>query len=246
MKVIFLTLLSVVAVGQTVRYNQIKSTDRNGNGTKVQMFTGTSTVDHVAKFDASGNLVDGGAITPGGEVGVPESTVVANSGTGAAVLKTGTNVTAKTLVGGTNITITGGTDEITIAASTSAIPTGAVMFFNLAACPSGWAELTAARGRYVVGKPSGGTLAGTAGTALTNQENRAVGQHTHTVTDPGHDHEYDKATVVTTGTGGPSGAVVSIAAAGTEAAMTDLTVDNTGAVTGTNAPYIQLLVCSKS
>src|SRR5688500_7198572 len=47
-------------------------------------------------------------------------------------------------------------------------PAGAVSFFNLAACPSGWTELTGARGRYLVGVPSGGTLGGTAGTALTN------------------------------------------------------------------------------
>ena len=59
------------------------------------------------------------------------------------------------------------------------IPTGAVMAFNLASCPSGWTELTSARGRYIVGLPSGGTLAGTAGTALSNQENRPVGQHNH-------------------------------------------------------------------
>ena len=47
-------------------------------------------------------------------------------------------------------------------------PAGAVMFFNLASCPSGWTELTSARGRYLVGRPSGGALAGTQGTALTN------------------------------------------------------------------------------
>ena len=58
------------------------------------------------------------------------------------------------------------------------VPAGAVMFFNLASCPSGWTELTAARGRTITGLPSGGALAGTVGTALTNLENRT---HTHSV-----------------------------------------------------------------
>jgi len=57
-----------------------------------------------------------------------------------------------------------------------------------AACPTGWTEYTAAQGRYVVGVPDGGTVAGTAGTALTDLENRAVGQHNHAITDPGHVH----------------------------------------------------------
>ena len=56
------------------------------------------------------------------------------------------------------------------------LPAGAVSFFDLASCPSGWSELTAARGRYLVGLPSGGTLSGTAGTAPTNLENRPVGR----------------------------------------------------------------------
>jgi hypothetical protein len=38
-------------------------------------------------------------------------------------------------------------------------PAGAVMFFNLATCPPGWTELVSARGRYLVGLPSAGTLA---------------------------------------------------------------------------------------
>lgn len=46
-----------------------------------------------------------------------DSTTVANSGAGTPILKTGTNVTAKTLVGGTNVTITPGTDTITISAT---------------------------------------------------------------------------------------------------------------------------------
>jgi hypothetical protein len=74
-----------------------------------------------------------------------------------------------------------------------ALAPGAVAFFNSPGCPLGWSELTAALGRYIVGRPGGGTLGGTRGTALTNLENRAVGQHNHGVTAEGtargdHDH----------------------------------------------------------
>jgi hypothetical protein len=53
--------------------------------------------------------------------------------------------------------------------------------------------------RYVVGLPSGGTNEGTQGTPLTNIENRAVGQHTHALDDPGHSHASETST-----SGGPS------------------------------------------
>jgi len=59
------------------------------------------------------------------------------------------------------------------------IPSNTVIFYNGTSCPSGWTELTSARGRYLVGLPLSGTLAGTAGTALSNLENRPVGQHNH-------------------------------------------------------------------
>jgi hypothetical protein len=131
-------------------------------------------------------------------------------------------------------------------------PAGAVSFFNLAACPAGWTELAAARGRYIVGVPTGGTLAGTAGTALSNEENRPVGQHSHGVTDPGHTHSTnlplgsDDSTV--------AGADALDAAAtnsgpftiGVNLRTTGITINNAGSVPGTNAPYIQLLVCQKS
>jgi hypothetical protein len=68
------------------------------------------------------------------------------------------------------------------------VPTGAVMFFNLAACPTGWSALASAQGRYIVGLDPSGALASTVGTALSDQENRSVGQHTHAITDPGHTH----------------------------------------------------------
>jgi hypothetical protein len=130
-------------------------------------------------------------------------------------------------------------------------PAGAVSFFNLPACPSGWTELTAARGRYIVGLPVGGTLAGTAGTALTDLESRAVGQHTHGVTDPAHSHFF----------GIDQGATDASSQVGefqdtaeptifsdvdqTSLASTGITINNAGTVAGTNSPYIQLLVCQK-
>lgn len=53
----------------------------------------------------------------GGSGGTGDTTAAANSGAGAAVLKTGTNVTARTIVAGTNVTVTEGVDTITIAST---------------------------------------------------------------------------------------------------------------------------------
>lgn len=128
--------------------------------------------------------------------------------------------------------------------TSSDIPSGAVMYFNLAACPTGWTELLFARGRYLVGLPSGGTRGGTAGIALTNLENRPVGQHNHQITDQGHAHNID-----TWDAGGGSGISRSddkhIDTRGTHASTTGITINNAGTVAGTNAPYLQLLACQK-
>jgi hypothetical protein len=148
----------------------------------------------------------------------------------------------------------------------SGVPSG-VIAFMAGACPSGWSEYTAARGRYVVGVPSGGTVSGTVGTALTNQENRAVGQHTHTFSGSAlatHGHSA-KAMDEAGDTVSPVGRfparsstgdlnykgntptvvmhsnVVVAASAGTPAG----TNANAGSVAGTNAPYIQLTACQK-
>lgn len=127
---------------------------------------------------------------------------------------------------------------------TREVPSAAVMYFNSASCPSGWTEFTAARGFYLVGLPSGGTLNAVVGTALTDMENRAVGQHTHTVTDPGHLH-----TSARSGTGG-NGNMTPIAggsaSGSTGSSTTGVTVNNSGIVAGTVAPYVQLIVCKKN
>jgi len=129
------------------------------------------------------------------------------------------------------------------------LPIGSTAYFNLSSCPSGWSELTSARGRYVVGLPAGGSLSGTQGTALSNLENRAVGQHNHTIYDPGHLHNLTAPNSGTNGgvwqtgnnTAGPT-----LAGALTSSVTTGITINSSGSITGTNAPYIQLLVCQKT
>lgn len=83
----------------------------------------------------------------------------------------------------------------------TSIPSALTAYFP-DSCPSGWSEYTSARGRYIVGLPSGGTKEGTQGTALSNVQNRPVGQHnhsfsgsalgthTHTFSGSAHDHEF--------------------------------------------------------
>ena len=92
--------------------------------------------------------------------------------------------------------------------SAGGLPSGMIAAFN-AACPSGWTELTAARGRVIVGVPASGTLAGTVGTALTDLQDKSVTptfagspfseiiNHTHPVTDPGHSHTQASTTTAT-------------------------------------------------
>ncbi|MEM6993801.1 MAG: hypothetical protein AAF721_25020 [Myxococcota bacterium] len=83
-----------------------------------------------------------------------------------------------------------------------ATPAGAVMFFNLAACPAGWTEMAQMQGRVPVGLPSGGTLAAVIGTGLADEGTRSITQtaaHSHTVDPPAtasatsgsHNHSVD-------------------------------------------------------
>jgi microcystin-dependent protein len=65
------------------------------------------------------------------------------------------------------------------------VPAGAVIAFDLAACPAGWSELTAARGRTVIGVTSGltrGTAVGANSLSLTVPQLPA---HTHSGTTGG-------------------------------------------------------------
>lgn len=149
-------------------------------------------------------------------------------------------VTNNVTIGGT-LAVTGaltaGGDTIT------AMPANIIVFTTGGSCPSGFAEYTTARGRYIVGLPASGTNLATVGTALSDQENRAVGQHTHI--QDAHTHT----TNVFPQTGGGATPSLSTGNAGGVEVTTDAataTNQNAGSVAGTNAPYVQLMACQKS
>lgn len=89
---------------------------------------------------------------------------------GAALLLAAATAYAKTTMSTNGISTTGAMEAVTIsttAISTTTIngtattgmvlPSGAIMAFDLASCPSGWSEYTAARGRFLRGIDSAGT-----------------------------------------------------------------------------------------
>jgi len=127
------------------------------------------------------------------------------------------------------------------------VPSGSVVYTTSATCPTGWSEFTAACGRYIIGVPSAGTVSSTAGTALSNLENRAVGQHGHGITDPGHSHRQH----VVPGVAQAGANEHKIHPAGdfgdpSETVTTGITISATGTTAGTNTPYIQLIACQKT
>lgn len=140
------------------------------------------------------------------------------------------------------------------------VPSGAVMFFNGNSCPSGWTELTQARGRAIVGLPGGGSLGGVLGAALTNLENRG---HTHAVNPPGantgsagsHSHSTGQPTRkeavgLTTGSFiiayAEEDHLHSITTNGSHNHSFNLpSTTSTSASTSAVIPYIQLLACEK-
>jgi hypothetical protein len=132
------------------------------------------------------------------------------------------------------------------------VPTGAVMLFDADSCPATWTEYTQARGRYMVGRQPSGERGAVVGTELSDKEDRVVGQHNHSTTDPGHTHGAGAQSDILAGNiavnsfqGNGRQLVARDNTLVTDLAATGVTVNNAGAVPGTNAPYVQLLACRK-
>jgi hypothetical protein len=130
-------------------------------------------------------------------------------------------------------------------ATGGSLPSGMIALFN-AACPLGWSEVTALRGRVAVGVPLGGTLAGTVGTALTDLQDPT---HTHTYTQvPNHVHVQS---LPTGQTGAQNSGTRDTSTTGSGADALSTANPTGGVATGTtNAtsatmPYVQLRYCSK-
>jgi len=158
--------------------------------------------------------------------------------------------TAKTSVVTERLTVPVTTETIADDAN-KLVPSGAVMFFDMTTCPAGWTEMTDARGRYLVGLSPGGTLKATVGALLSNNENRPTGAHGHGVSDPGHTHTYP---LSIPGRSSSPGWHFGVWAANDQnwypqrdisRDMTGIAVQDYAGVPGTNAPYLQLLVCKK-
>ena len=147
---------------------------------------------------------------------------------------------------------------------TVSIEPGTIGIFNDTVCPPGWTAVTDAEGRAIVGLPSGGTIGGTVGTALTDQEDRT---HDHSISaDGSHTHFVDIADT-TSGNNSAAKTVDDVIESGSTSVADDphthqvdpistatttsspTTHDHTG-MTGTAATsevitYIQFLVCEK-
>ena len=83
----------------------------------------------------------------------------------------------------------------------AAVPSGAVMFFELDQCPSGWTALPELRGRTVVGMPVGGSLSAIVGDQLDDEGLRTISEV------PAHSHSVDPPAASTNSTGTHSHAV---------------------------------------
>lgn len=81
----------------------------------------------------------------------------------------------------------------------SPIPSRTIAFFAQSTCPAGWSEVTALRGRALVGLPASGTINGTVGSPLANLGTRSVTLSTANL--PAHSHDVNPEPVAT-GSGG--------------------------------------------
>ncbi|MBU1500158.1 hypothetical protein KKE48_04810, partial [Patescibacteria group bacterium] len=108
------------------------------------------------------------------------------------------------------------------------------------ACPTGWTEYTAARGRTVVGTPLSGTNAGTVGTALTNLGTRTI------TNVPSHSHRVRLLANFADGGGNTVAGAYAFRNTGTLITHTGYSAATGVASVDVTMPYIQLTYCQKT
>ena len=237
--IVLFAILTVMIVLSTVTVMEQKMSQKTKSSTGAFFNAESGTEWALNKIaSSSGTIASNFTLNPDSSIDCPFSGSLCKIyllGTdGKVITNSGTNLSEVKAVRSVGTQYVGGTPDtsrsIEAAVAAEDVPSGAVMFFNLATCPSGWTELTAARGRYIVGLPASGTLTGTAGTQLTDLENRPVGRHRHTINVATSD-----GTASRNNSPGTSYTTITPGITAYE-----------GTVDGTNAPYIQLLACAKN
>ena len=118
----------------------------------------------------------------------------------------------------------------------SELPSHVVVAFNLLRCPEGWIKFEKASGRYIVALKENGELGAVVGTELVDKENRASGNHTHT-----YNVSQSAGGVNIPSNGGSYAAPANVVLT----TNPNKTPSGADALNGTNAPYVQLLLCEK-
>jgi hypothetical protein len=172
----------------------------------------------------------------------------------------GVNVSGTTPTNGQSLMFDG-----TQWAPSLALPTGAIIMMDSGTgCPTGFAEVTDARGRTIVGVPAGGDIGANAlvGTALTNEQLRSITEvpaHTHapgtlgTGSAGAHTHDIYSGPGGSTwtfyaslgnGNSDPIGGATTSSGAHTHT-ITGSTASTGSASVDVTMPYIQLRLCKK-
>lgn len=135
-------------------------------------------------------------------------------------------------------------EPIVYAQGTDEPPSGMVVAFDLASCPAGWSELTAARGRMVVGtNPAQFSNPDGEGVISERSLGQTGGEETHTLTIdemPSHAHQTlgDSNSQTTTGLGWWNSSSES-------APLTQTGSTGGGQAHNNMPPFIALLYCQK-
>jgi hypothetical protein len=136
------------------------------------------------------------------------------------------------------------------ALATQVVPAGAVMAFDLAACPAGWTAHADASGRVIVGTSAGLARGAKLGSDTVALSEAQLPAHSHKIVDPGHSHtvnatiNYDDYPAFQPGTQGVGKAT--IASSHSLTGITETVVVGGGQPFDNRQTSLALLYCKKN